>query len=145
MIRTAKKKGEPYRVRELTHDDFMNIKQLMNDLGSNFNVNSDGDQLVINDLRVVKVEKTEPFKYFYKTSYSDTQFKTVDILQKKRLNTKRQKVEQLQPPAPEIPVLKRAYARKRQLNEKKIEDLKFLLAKGYIPKYYRAFYETLWS
>ncbi|CAH1110705.1 unnamed protein product [Psylliodes chrysocephalus] len=37
LIRTANKKGEPYRVRELTHEDFMDIKQLMIDLGSNFN------------------------------------------------------------------------------------------------------------
>lgn len=113
----------------------------MVDLGSNFNVNTDGDQLTINDLRVVRVQKNEPYNFFYKTSFSDPQFKTVGILQKKRLRTKKQKVDE--PKQPGIPTLKKAYNRKRELPGKKIEDLKFLLAKGYIPRYYKSFYESL--
>lgn len=79
LVRLAKKKVNPYNVKELTHDDFFNVKQLLADFGSNFTTNSKGEQVAINSLRVVKVEKAHPWKYFYKTSFSDSNFKDVVI------------------------------------------------------------------
>ncbi|KAJ8964508.1 hypothetical protein NQ314_004796 [Rhamnusium bicolor] len=167
IIRSAKKNGQPYHVKELTYDDFANVKQLMTDLGPNFNVNTDEEQVPINDLRVVKVEKQQPFKYFYKTAFSDSEYKTVNVLQKPPPKSKRSKllglstvqttstrsIEPLQaskrarfpdvPTLPQLPTLKKAYNSKRKLNDNKIVDLKFLLEKKYIPKYYSLFYNSL--
>ncbi|KAJ8967718.1 hypothetical protein NQ314_002664 [Rhamnusium bicolor] len=153
IIRSAKKNGQPYHVKELTYDDFANVKQLMTDLGPNFNVNTDEEQVPINDLRVVKVEKQQQFKYFYKTAFSDSEYKTVNVLQKPPPKSKRSKllglstvqttstrsIEPLQaykrarfpdvPTLPQLPTLKKAYNSKRKLNDNKIVDLKFLLEK----------------
>ncbi|CAG9769320.1 unnamed protein product [Ceutorhynchus assimilis] len=41
LIRTAKKNGPPYRVHELTFEDFFDLKILQEELGSNFNMNTD--------------------------------------------------------------------------------------------------------
>lgn len=119
----------------------MNIKQLMADLGPNFNVNLDGEQIPINDLRVVKVEKEEPFKFFYKLSYNQRDYKSVDVLKRHRASTKRN--QPLLTSQPQLPTLKKAYSSKLQLNEKKREDLQFLVKKGYIPKYYQLFYDSI--
>ncbi|CAH1100572.1 unnamed protein product [Psylliodes chrysocephalus] len=59
------KKGEPYRVKELTHEDFVNIKQLMTDLGPNFNINSDEEQIPIYDLNSCQSREGETIQVFF--------------------------------------------------------------------------------
>lgn len=139
MIRTAKKTGNPYQVRELTHEDFVDVKQLAKDYGNpSFNVNTEGEKVCISDMQVIKVVKNEPFKLFYKTSYSDEIFKIIDIKRNSLRNVKKN-LQQLNV----VPTLNKAYKNKLGINENKAKDLKFLLEKGYIPKYYSTFYNSL--
>lgn len=137
LIRTAKKKGEPYHVIEMSYGDFINIKQLATYFGNTFSTNSHGEKVSVNDIRVLKVEKKEPLKVFYKTSYSESEFKTINVKKttpRKSMNTEKDNV---------LPPLSKAYKSKFVLNENKIRDLKFLLDNGYIPSYYTTFYRSL--
>lgn len=144
LIRVAKKKGSPYSVKELTHDDFINVKQLMADTGTNFNVNSNGEPVLLNKIRVVKVEKKKPFLFFYKTSYAESydNWKTVDVRhvqQKKNTRASGSAINSSET----LPSLQKAYKTKLSINENKKKDLRFLLEKNYIPKYYHNFYQSL--
>ncbi|CAH1109220.1 unnamed protein product [Psylliodes chrysocephalus] len=68
LIRVTKKKEAPYLVRELTHKDFIDVKQLTADIDSNFTTNSNGESVLLRKIKMIKVEKHKPFLYFYKTS-----------------------------------------------------------------------------
>ncbi|KAF9802940.1 hypothetical protein SFRURICE_015537 [Spodoptera frugiperda] len=76
--------------------------------------------------------KSEPFHFYYKTSYSDTNFKQVDI------RNKRKKMD----PITAI-TLDKAYSQRQQLSENKKKDLKELLTKKLIPSFYASFYNSI--
>jgi hypothetical protein len=42
LMKTAKKKGSPYKVHELSHEDFKDIKDLWDNIGCNTTVNEEG-------------------------------------------------------------------------------------------------------
>ena len=76
-IRTAKKKGDPFNVKELCYDDFYNIKLLANQIGP---MNMKGFKL--SDVKVLKVIKDSPISVFYKYSYSEDYQETRVIREK---------------------------------------------------------------
>lgn len=64
----------------MSYGDFVNIKQLATYFGNTFSTNnSHGKKVSVNDIRVLKVKKKEPLKVFYKTSYSESEFKTIIV------------------------------------------------------------------
>lgn len=142
LVRIAKKKGAPYSVKELTHNDFVDVKKLTHEMGTNFENNTSGERVFLSKLQMVKVEKSEPFLFFYKTSYSDEEWKTVDTRRNQAKKATRATCSTGNP-FQALPRLQQAYKAKLPLNENKIRDLKFLLEKNYIPEYYRHFYESI--
>lgn len=77
-IRMAKKKGEPFRVKECDHEFFMNIKVLANEIGPMMNMK----ELKISEVKVLKVTKESPNSVFYKHSYNEN-FKEATVLKKR--------------------------------------------------------------
>ncbi|KAJ8915389.1 hypothetical protein NQ315_008276 [Exocentrus adspersus] len=142
LIRVAKRKGPPYLVHELTHDDFVDVKLLAADVGVNISTNSNKEPVHLSKVHMVKVEKDKPFLYFYKTSYSEEDWKTVNT---KKLPSQKATRSQasLSETLPSLPNLQKAYKTKLVLNENKRRDLQFLLQKNCIPQYYKSFYESL--
>ena len=143
IIRTAKKKGNPYAVTELAHNDFIDIKELTAAMGTNFIINENGESVLVSKIKMVKVEKDVPFSFFYKNSYSesDEEWKLVDIRHQKKSTRTLGSANNVY--SDTLPALEKAYKTKLPLNDNKKKDLKFLLEKNFIPSYYQNFYNLL--
>lgn len=134
LIKNAKKSKPAINVHEMTFESFINLKSLQEQWGYNFTstVDIDGKTVNWNDVKVLQMVKSEPFHFYYKTSYSDTNFKQVDI------RNKRKKMD----PITAI-TLDKAYSQRQQLSENKKKDLKELLTKKLIPSFYASFYNSI--
>lgn len=133
IIKNAKKTGQKFRVHELTYDSFLNLKELQENWGYNFNETEDKKVLSWNDIKVIKVIKSEPFSFYVKTSYNkDAEFEKINV------RNKRKKMN----PLSELTTVK-AYTGKQKLSENKKKDLKELLDKNLIPNFYKDFYDTI--
>lgn len=95
----------------MTFDSFMDLKSLQEEWGYNFTIDTEGKTVNWNEVKVLHMVKSEPLQFSYKTSYSDDNFRTVDI------RNKRKKMKQIT----EI-TIKKAYDQKQELskNKKKI-------------------------
>ncbi|CAH2091878.1 unnamed protein product [Euphydryas editha] len=60
LIVTAKKTGKPYKVVEMTHSKFYDMKALQESWGSNFNIDEKKNQIKWHDIKVLRVEKEHP-------------------------------------------------------------------------------------
>lgn len=79
LISMAKKTGPPYRIHQLTYEDFYDVKALQEEWGTNFNVDTDKKKLKWHDIKVLNVKKESPEAFFYKTSYKDMEFRKVNV------------------------------------------------------------------
>ncbi|XP_047503855.1 uncharacterized protein LOC125048927 [Pieris napi] len=133
IIRNAKKTGKAYQVNELEHEDFFDIKALASSIGKNFSKNMDKETLKLGDVKILKVESNDfNYCFSYKTSYEDTQFKTVII----------DKIGKTRNTANNITV-KKAYKEKIPICEKKKKGLLDLIRKNIVPRFYKPFFENL--
>ncbi|CAH2084526.1 unnamed protein product [Euphydryas editha] len=126
LIKTAKKKGTPFVVHELTHDSFFDLKSLAD---GNYTTTEDGQKLKWADIKVIKVHRDYKKNFFFKTSYDTEEFTAVATLSKKKTNT--------------ILVPKKLYKHKLNVSETKKQGILKLIEKNIIPKYYQSFYENL--
>lgn len=74
LIATAKKTGVPYRVHELSHDAFYDMKSLQEEWGHNFILNEANQKVNWRNIKVLRVENGNTDSFLYKTSYKDTDF-----------------------------------------------------------------------
>lgn len=88
LIRSAKKKGDPYKVTELSHEDIIDLKDLTERLNVNITKDDENESVKISDIRILKVTKEFPYKIFYKTGYDEENFKEITC---KRSNRKSEK------------------------------------------------------
>lgn len=79
LIRTAKKTGKSYKVNELNYTQFKDFKSLSNDVGRNYNKNTSNETVKMNDIKILKFSKENRGCFFYKTSYSQEDFKMVKV------------------------------------------------------------------
>lgn len=131
IIRTAKKKGPPYKVIEMDHKSFYDIKSLASDVGNNFNKNTDNESVKMTNIKILKVKDDHKGFFFYKTSYDDIEFKCVKVTGR---NSKH---------LDEHYKLKSAYKKRNGISENKKKGLLDLVNKNIVPNYYRQFYEGL--
>ncbi|KAL0821161.1 hypothetical protein ABMA28_005780 [Loxostege sticticalis] len=132
IIKSARKSGNPFTVKELNYDFFLNLKQLQDQWGYNFNENVEKEKLNWTDIKILRFVKNELFFFQYKTSYLQTEFKTINMRNKRRKMLG----------ADEI-VLEKLYRQPFTLKENKKKDLKDLARKNLIPSFYAAFYNSL--
>lgn len=96
IIKSAKKTGKPYNVSEICTQDIYDLKLLCTEIGKNFVKNTEKEKVVWNNLRIIRVEKTQPNLIFYKSSYTQDRFKSIDVKQNiKQLRNQQQKEIQL--------------------------------------------------
>lgn len=55
LVKTSKKLGEPYIVKELETSDFYDWKNLSEDIGNNFSLNTDDEKFTWNNVKIVEV------------------------------------------------------------------------------------------
>ena len=84
------------------------MKKLQEKWGYNYNVDTAGNTVLWNDIKVMMFKKEKPFSFFYKTSYKQESFSEVN------LNNKRKKMLSLEEIIPE-----KAYDNKIELSENK--------------------------
>lgn len=130
IIQSARKTGNPYIVSEMCHDDFMDLKNLTQQLGSNFNKTSDNDTIKTGDIKVVRVQKSEPSMLYVKTSYEQKEYKKIKVN-----NTRRRQGSNLS--------IKQAYMRKLVISDRKKSDIEELLKANLIPKSYKPIYDSI--
>jgi hypothetical protein len=136
LIRSAKKNGRPYNVTEFHHTDFYDLKKLQEDWGNNFAIDDEKRKVVWQDIKIFKVEKNYPRAFFYKTSYTDTTFRKVNVHPRIRGSSDLNKWTSIE--------LRKAYSRNFVLAENKNVDLQDLVRKNIIPeKYHRSFYNSV--
>ena len=88
LVQTAKKTGEPYAVMEMNHDDFLDIKNLTTQISFNFNRDTTGEIVKFSEGSIFKVERENLDRFYYKTSFSDSDFKTVIINNQRSTRTR---------------------------------------------------------
>ena len=131
LIRSAKKHGLPFKVREIDHSFFLNLKKLQEQWGYNFKEDEDRNTVTWNDIKLLKFCKQEPFLFYYKTSYNK-EFKIVNVRNKRKKMPGLEDIE-----------VDRAYASKIDLNLNKKKDLKELMKRNLIPNVYHNYYNSL--
>lgn len=135
LIQAAKKTGKPYKVTEMSHEKFYNLKLLQEEWGNNFNVNEDRNQVKWHDVKVFRLEKEHPLCFFYKNSYEDEDYQKVFVRNIRRIGNQTLLFSH---------GLTREYTSKIPLTQNKKRDIKELLDKNIIPRNYReTFYKDL--
>lgn len=88
IIQSAKKTGRPYHVTEIETEDVKDLKELSQQIGSNFVIDEEGNKVTWNELRINKVSQEIPFSFQYKYSYEKEEpFKTVFVRRNRRGTT----------------------------------------------------------
>lgn len=135
IISSAKKKGSRFQVHEMAHHDFYDMKHLTQNLvNSSFNENCEGKKFNFNDIAIVKVERAHLDRFFYKTSYKETQFQSVIV----RNSKTRKRLSQLDEYSL-VPV----YSESISITKKKFDDLQSLLQNKSIPSAHNQFFSSL--
>lgn len=133
LIKTSRKTGNAYLVKEMQTEDFLNWKVLAQEIGKNYSINNDEEKCVWSDVKVVEVRKASRNILYYKTSYKDNQFKEVDLRRRARRSNRSDYTL--------IP----AYSEVAAITEKKKQDLLSLCKAKAIPVQHHHFYESLKS
>lgn len=133
LIKTAKKTGEPYTVKELTHVDFLDLKPLST---GNYNIDHDDNKIKWTDIKILKADKESNGIFFFKTSYEEEEFRSVSTLRKSRTNSKA-------PLRDNNLSLNQLYTKKLTVPEAKKQDILKLIQKNVVPRFYESFYANL--
>ncbi|CAH1107724.1 unnamed protein product [Psylliodes chrysocephalus] len=100
-------------------------------MGSNFNKNDEGDKVTWNEIKMIRVKKHETNKIFYKTSFTQDNFKVINIREK----TRKKQIEKI--------TLVPAYNKPPNIPNNKKEDLVSLCNDNLVPKRHHQFFMSL--
>lgn len=130
IVKSSKKTGRPFIVKELQTSDIMDWKKLSNEIGKNYNLNSVGEKVVWNEVKEFKVLKENPTTIQYRTSYRDREYKLIDITMRMRKKNEEITLQPAYVESPTIPINKKL-------------DLTSLCDGNYIPKAHHNFFKNL--
>lgn len=136
-IRTAKKTGTPFKVTEMCHEDFLDIKKMYSDCGfvattAKKHKAEEDDQLKLTKAHIIRVEKANPNRVLYKDMYAETEFREEIVKIKRKPKT-----------TLEMVTLEKAYTDKLAIVPRKKADLMSLVNSNLVPNYYKDFYNNL--
>lgn len=137
IIKQAKKRGKPFRVREMSFSEFVDLKSMAQEIGIKDVFKNDGGEVVqLSKMCAVKVTKDDPEKFFYKTSYKENYVCLLVLKNQRNVSIKRN------------PSLKPSYKKKVGIKPKKKQSLLSLFTTrkngvSIMPQYYKDFYENL--
>ncbi|CAH2000479.1 unnamed protein product [Acanthoscelides obtectus] len=133
LVQTAKKTGLPYKVQEMSYADFVDLKKLSEQTSFNFKKDSSGEVVKLANAAIIRIEKENLDKFLYKTSYSEPEYRVVEI--KQRTTRTNQTFDNVK--------LEPAYRDILPISKKKYDGLMFLLRMNTIKKCYSPFYNSL--
>lgn len=139
LIRCAKKKGMPYMVEEMSFDSFFDFTDLSNKIKAFGFKDFANESVRTGDIAVLRVEKEETQKIFFKYKYSEAQYREINMALSQKRNTRgaATTVGEI------LPNLRPLYEKPVGLDKKKKEGLLKLVEKNIIPKFYASFYNSL--
>jgi hypothetical protein len=120
--RDSKKKAPLFKVEELAHSNFLNFKDYTSQIGNNFNMNTNSESIHFNNIKVLKLFRSQTNSFEYKTSYKDDTFKTINFAKKRKTRVSK-----------DLIVADEAYLKPCCIVPKKKEDLMKLCTKNQIP------------
>lgn len=129
VIRNAKKKGEPLKVKELGYPDFFDFKSLYDKMAVNFLKDTQGNFFKVSEIKQIRFKKGCDF-FQYKNSFKEVEWKEVQF--KKRISSAKESLS-----------LAPAYSGKIPLPGNKLKDLMSLMNNNMIPSFYKPFYDSL--
>lgn len=97
----------------------------------------EGNTIKISDLKVIEFTKDNDAVYKYKLKFDDN-WSEAEIKKQKQRSTSQRIIKNIED-INMVPV----YTSKREITANKKKDLKELLQKNIIPRYYSAFYESI--
>jgi hypothetical protein len=109
----------------------------LEDTDSNWVKNEEGHSVLWNDIKIWQVRKESPEKFFYKTSYDQDEFNTINVCHKGRMR-RRQGNQDLSELIPS-----QILHGPRPISSAKHRDLLELCHKLAVPKEYHQFYNSL--
>lgn len=129
IAKLAKKTGSPYKVYEMTTDEFYDWKKICDEMGVNFSLQEHDNNW--NDVKVFRMEKDVENSVFYKTSYTETEYKVMNIRKnpRRKLNIN-----------PSLPL---AYKTAPKISKLKHQHLLSLCNENHIKKEYQGFFRNL--
>lgn len=132
LVRCAKVK-KPYIVFEMSNQDFLDFKPLVENSGLNWKTSTNNENIKWNDVKVVTTSFETPFILnIYYSLNTNSNCITINILSKKNRGRHTAHFE----PA-------NAYKKNIPIDKLKHNDLMSLCNKGLIPTVYHAFYSSL--
>jgi len=134
LVRCSKVKGNPFRVIEVSYDEFLDFKPLVEDKQFNYKTSTNGDIIKWNCVKEVFVSFESPFDLCLKYDLNSTDFIHVNILKSKQ----RGRYQPHNKPS-------KAYKDKLPIEKAKHNDLLSLCSMGLIPSTYHSFYKDLLS
>lgn len=134
LIASARKTGSPMQMNELSHNDFFDLKIMSQSMTRNiFNIDENKIKFNFNDISIIKVDKDHLDRYFFKTSYTEQDYRSVIIANCKPKRGQRITFGNY--------VLKPAYSNRLPISKKKYDDLQTLVKKKAIPSCHAHFFE----
>lgn len=114
----------------MSTSDILDFKKLCGEMGKNYNTDEEGNQVLWNDIKVIKVEKTLENQFQIKTSYEEIEYRTINIRRRQRGNCSSME-------------LSKAYSRPPGISNLKKKDLISLCNANVIQEHYHKFYQDL--
>jgi hypothetical protein len=117
----------------MTHKDFFYLKELSGSLGSNFSKTTENETVKMTGIKIVTLNRRNPYTFSYKTSYSQENYKNIEVNNRRKTKS-----------AAALLVLQPAHSKKLPIGDTKKADIFDLLSKNHTPKFYATFYESLY-
>ena len=103
----------------MTHEDFfLYLKELSGSLGSNFSKTTENETVKMTGIKIVKLNRRNPYTFSCKTSYSQENYKNIVVNDRRKTKSAAAQLD-LQP----------AYSKKLPMGDKKKADILDLLGK----------------
>lgn len=134
LISCAKVTGNPYKVFEVSNEEFLNFKPLVDEKQFNWKTADDSTKIKWNSIKEITVSYKDPYQLFIKYDLSAADFIKIDI---SKIHKKQKGRHQ-----PRCKPIK-AYNGKLSIEKLKIADLLSLCSMGLIPTTYHDFYKSL--
>ncbi|CAH2096785.1 unnamed protein product [Euphydryas editha] len=131
LVRWAKSEGDPYIVKEITKEDVLDFKTLLEN--KNWTKNTDNEKVSWNSIKEVKVTAEQNDRIEYKYDF-DEEPKTIIVLRTGTRNKKRLENDI---------AMKQAYQEPLPITKEKYKDIADLCRGGIIPERYHDFYLKL--
>lgn len=136
VMKTSKKTGKPYIVKEYQTEDFLDWKKASENIGKNYNIDDVGTKCSWNQFKMIKISKQEPDKIYYKYNYNDDDFERfIDV--KHKMRGRRPEISNL--------ILEKAYTVPPPIPQNKKNDLMSLCQSRIIPERHHNFYYNIKS